>query len=521
MDANRARLLIVTRGLATLRTHYEDVIATLAQSGVDVSVRYVREKNLSAEDYRETLLAHGCDVELNRLPPDKREPGALLALRLRQLANVLRYYHPDYRGREWLREFWFSKAEAGPARWARRIGRLGSGPAILATRLAAGADRVVPPTKQAQKILARERADAVVAVGALWMPEFADFLKAAAWRSLPTAHWVQSWDNLTNKGLLHFTPDRVFVWNAVQRDELARYHHIPERTVYVTGAQTFDYWFDGDAPSSRDEFCSQIGLDPAQPIILYLASSRQIEPPPADFFLRWLDAVRSSGDQALEAAGVLVRPHPTLVRPWLDFERSHPGLRVSPSSAEAPVNSREYRHRFRNELYHASVAVGLNTSGMIDAAILGKPVCTVELPDLPNRQRGTIHFEYLVTVGGGFVRTATNLDEHVDTLARLVSKDPYEPDERSAQFVEAFVRPLGLDVTPAAVFSEEMLRLIGGRSHVGSPSSLGRTVGQLIDRAARLLVATHRNGSSRAAPKTAVEATHDRVSPSPAGRRLD
>jgi hypothetical protein len=487
MEGNRPRLLIVTRGLATLRAHYEDVIVNLSRAGVEVSVRYVRDKWLAADDYRQSLLRRGCEVELNRLPPDKRGPGDLLALRLRQLANLLRYFHPDYRGREWLREFWFSKAPTGPARWAGRIGGLGPAPSMAAIRVASSADCVLPPTKQARKILARERPDAVVAVGALWMPEFVDLLKAAAWQRIPTANWIQSWDNLTNKGLLHFSGDRVFVWNTMQRDELARYHGIPDSRVSITGAQTFDHWFAGDGVLTRAEFCAENGLEPERPILLYLASSRQIEPPPDDFFLRWLEALRSSDDEVVAAAGVLVRPHPTHVKPWLELARQHPGLSVSPSTADAPINSPAYRERFKNELHHASVAIGLNTSGMIDAAILGKPVCTVELPDIPNRQRGTVHFEYLVTVGGGFVRTATSFDQHLDMLAELVRRDPYERDEQSDRFVRTFVRPHGLDVVPAGVFSEEMLRLLREGSRVRLPNRLGRRLGRLLHRGAPAL----------------------------------
>jgi hypothetical protein len=487
MEGNHPRLLIVTRDLDTVRGHYEDVIVNLSRAGVRVSIRYVREKWLDADEYRQTLLRRGCEVELNPLPPDKRKPGGLLALRLRQLVNLLRYYHPDYQGRDWLREFWFSKAATGPARWARRIGRLGSAPSTAAIRVASSLDRVLPPTKQAWKILAWERPDAVVAIGTVWMPEFVDLLKAASWQHIPTANWIQSWDNLTNKGLLHFSGDRVFVWNAVQRDELARYHAIPADYVCITGAQTFDHWFVEHEALSRADFCAQYGLDPERPILLYLASSRQIEPPPSDFFLRWLEALRSSGDEVLAAAGVLVRPHPTYVEPWLELARQHPGFRVSPSTAAAPINCAAYRERFRNELHHASVAIGLNTSAMIDAAILGKPVCTAELPDIPNRQRGTVHFEYLVTVGGGFVRTATSFDGHLRVLAELVRRDPYERDEQSDRFVRTFVRPHGLDVTPAGVFSEEMLRLLREGSRLRLPNRLGRGLGRLLHRAAPAL----------------------------------
>ena len=495
------RLLIASRNLALLRAHHEEVIVALVRAGVQVGIRYKEDKGLSADSYRTTLLQRGCSVSVSRLPrgmsPSRRRSGDLLAFRLRQLTNLLRYYHPDYRGREWLRERWFSGTASGPVKWARRLGRLGSRISLLAMRLASSVDRVLPPSEPARALLASERPDAVVTVAMVWNPELVDVLKAAAREHIPTATWIQSWDNLSNKGLLHFTPDRVFVWNDTQRDELVRYHGVPAEHVCITGAQSFDHWFNGESPSDRAEFCTQNGIDPERPIILYLASSIQIEPPPADFFLRWLEAIRSSGDPALEDASVLVRPHPYDVRHWLELDLSDPGLAVSPSSTEAPIHSAEFRQRYRDELHHASVAVGLNTSGMIDAAIFGKPVCTVELPELADRQRGTVHFEYLMTAGNGFLRTAASFEEHIDILSDLVRHDPYQSDKRSARFVQAFVRPDGVDVTPGAVFAEEMLRLLEAPSELGLPSRPARAVGRLIHLAAPVLVMPFETGWRR------------------------
>jgi hypothetical protein len=491
MEKNPSRLLIVAYTLASLRAHYDDVIANLVDAGVHVSIRYVNERGLSADDYATSLARRGCTVEVNPLRRyKKRDRHDRLPLRLRELVNLLRFSHPDYRGREWLRNVKLARATRsapGPRRWARRLARLGRRPGLAAMRLASSIERLLPPSEGARALIAEERPDAVAVVGIVFSPGLVDYLKAAAWEGIPTASWVQSWDNLTNKGLLHFTPDRVFVWNDFQRDELARYHGIPERHACVTGAQTFDHWFNGGTPSSRADFCAENGLDPERPIVVYLASSLQIEPPLASFFLRWLQAIRSSGDPVLEEATVLVRPHPTYLRPWLELTGRHPTLAVSPSVAAAPINSPEYRQRFRDELHHASVAVGLNTSAMIDAAILGKPVCTVELPDVPNRQRGTIHFEYLVTVGGGFLHTATSFGEHVAALGELVRKDFEEQDERSTRFLQEFIRPHGLDPTPTKVFSEEMLRLLETPPDVPLPSPSGRAIGRLVYRASPVL----------------------------------
>lgn len=481
MAADGRRLLIIARDLVVLRGHYEDVIAALAAGGVEVTIRFSNDVGLSAEDFGEILRARGADVALKEIPPAKLDASEQLGQRLRQLASLLRYYHPDFESRERLRERRFAAAPTSLVRWARRLGSRGSRAAALSGRVVQQVDRVLPPSEAARQLVDAERPDAVAAVGVIRAPQFVDYLKAAAWRGIPTASWVQSWDNLSTKGLLNFTPDLVFVWNTTQRDELKRYHGISEDHICLTGAQTFDHWFNGEQPSGRDDFCGRNGLDPRHPIILYLASSRTAEQGPGDFFVRWLEAVRASSDPVLKAASVVARPHPTAVGPWIDFELSDPRVIISPSTAQDPINSPEFRRRFRDELHHASVAVGLNTSGMVDAAIFGKPVCTVELPDLVHGQREMPHFKYLLTVGGGLLHTSSSLNEHVTALSELVRRDAYARDERSARFVEEFVRPHGIDVTPAAIFAEQTLGLFDrtSRAHVpGAPArALGRGLG--------------------------------------------
>jgi hypothetical protein len=453
------KLLIVTRELALLQGHYENVMVALAEAGVDISVRYLHDKGLSSAAYRETLERRGCSVTVSRYPFAKRHGAATYALRLRQLANLLRFYHPDYRERSWLRESRFEKAAPGPSRWARRIGSLGSRVSFASIAVAQAIDQALPPWPPALELLEREQPDLLVAVPVVRTPGFVDVLKAATHLGIPTAVWIQSWDNLSSKGLIHVVPSRVFVWNEVQREELARYHDVPSPNVFVSGAQTFDHWLEGPRPSSREEFARAVGFDPALPVVLYLGSSRQAEQGPETFFDRWLAALRASDDPVLASAFVLARPHPTAVEAWTDAAAGHDRVAVSTGVQETAINSDEFRRMYRDELHHATVAVAVNTSGMIDAAIFGKPVCTVELPELAFIQRGTVHFEYLTTVAGGLLRVDRSLEDNVRTLASLIRRDPYARDEQSERFVQAFVR--GSSDGPAwRAFTDEMLRLL-------------------------------------------------------------
>jgi hypothetical protein len=484
--SDRPRLLVLSRDLVTLRGHYEDVIVALREAGVAVSIRYSRDSDLSAADYESTLRARGCDADVAVLPRPGLDDAARLALHLRQLSNLLRYSHPDYRGRDWLRDGRFEKATPGVLRWTNRIHALGSRAALGAVAVAQRADRVLPASEQAAALIEAERPDAVAAVGVIRAPEFVEHLKAARAAGISTAVWIQSWDNLSSKGLVHFVPDRVFVWNETQRGELERYHGIPADHVSMTGAQTFEHWFTGEQPANRKDFCRGYGLDPERPIVLYLVSSRGAEPSPETLFRRWLAALRASDDPQLAGASVLVRPHPTAVEPWLEAALDDPRVAVSPSTAADPINSPPYRQRFREELHHASAAFAINTSALIDAAIMGTPALTAELPEFAPVQRGTVHFEYLVTVGGGLLRSAPTLEQHVAELASLIGRDPYERDERGERFIAEFVRPQG-DVASSRVFADEMRKLLEQPSSVRPPRRAGRAAGALLHRWAGVL----------------------------------
>ena len=479
------RLLVITRDLLPLRRHYEDVFAALGEAGVAISIRYTHDAGLGVSEYERTLRARNCSADVAQLPRGRGDHYRL-AVNLRQLSNLLRFSHPDFRGRDWVRDIKWDRAAPGPLRWASRIERLGSRAALATIALAERVDRLLPASEDAAALIEAESPDAVAAVGVMRAPEFVEHLKAARAAGVPTAIWVQSWDNLSSKGLLHFVPDRVFVWNATQLGELERYHGIPADRVSITGAQSFDHWFNGDRPAGREDFCRRHGLDPDRPIVLYLVSSRGVEPSPATFLLRWLEAIRASDDPQLAGASVIVRPHPTAPDPWLEATTDDPRVVISPNASADPDGSPGFRRRFREELHHSSVAFGINTSALIDAAIFGKPALTVELPELALTQRGTVHFDYLNTVGGGVLRSATSLEEHVQGLASLIHRDPYARDEHGERFIAEFVRPQG-DVPSWRVFTDEMLRLLEAPSTVREPGRAGRLAGALLVRWAGVL----------------------------------
>ena len=116
-----------------------------------------------------------------------------------------------------------------------------------------------------------------------------------------------------------------------------------------------------------------------------------------------------------------------------------------------------------DSLHHAAAAVGLNTSAMIEAGILGKSVYTIQTAEFAGGQEQTLHFHYLLARNGGLVEVAGGLDEHMQQLSSALAH-PDAGRERTRRFVESFVRPRGLDRPVAPIMADEIERVARSRS---------------------------------------------------------
>jgi hypothetical protein len=309
----------------------------------------------------------------------------------------------------------------------------------------------------------REQAPDVLLVSPLVdaASEQVDWIKAARALGVRSAALIASWDNLTNKGLLRIEPDLVVVWNEVQKREAREYHHIPSGKIAVTGAQLFDKWFATTVTRGREAFCSHVGLPDARPFILFTGSSSFISQSDAEvaFVRRWIDALRTGGDPALREINVLVRPHPYNFHAWAQTPLAGvPGVAVFPRRSYNPIDPGN-RADFFDSLYHCAAVVGINTSAMIEAAIVGRPVCSILAEEFAGTQEGTVHFHYLLPENGGCVRIAATLDEHLQQLGDRV-RHPAAARAETERFVSHFIRPHGLDLPATPIVADAIEQLL-------------------------------------------------------------
>ena len=276
-----------------------------------------------------------------------------------------------------------------------------------------------------------------------------DYVKAARHLGIPTTLAVASWDNLTNKGLVQICPDRTLVWNAVQEREAEKMHQIPPERVVKTGAQLYDHWFQMMPSGSRESFCAHAGnLDPERPIVLYLCSSSFICPDEVSFVKEWLRGLRGASG-VLTEINVIVRPHPAHSEQWNSVSLSEFGKAVIwPRGGAVPVDAQRKVDYF-DSLFHAAAIVGVNTSGFIEAGIVGRPTLAISNGHFSNTQEGTLHFRYLTE--GGLLRISAGFDSHFVELRRVIESAAETKDEIKS-FITDFVRPGDLDRPATPIF---------------------------------------------------------------------
>lgn len=460
-------LLLIRHGLY-LR-NYESVVRQLANAGHRIEIAVTDERTVDP-----TLL--------NSLPAEHKEIEVITAPArsgwwwagidpLRAARDYVRYLDPAYEtapmlvergGRRIPRGFrmifeWFRPARAAIVRQAMT--------AVLDL-----VERSIPADPAFVEWLQGRRPDALLVTPLVDFNYLQlDALKTARSLGIPTALLVASWDNLTNKGSIQIVPDLVTVWNTFQRREAETMHGVPPERIVVTGAQLYDQWFAMRPGATREGFCARLGgLDPSRPIIFYICSSSFICPYEVGFVRRWLAAVRAHQDPILRSANVVVRPHPAHAPQWSGVSLAEfDNVVIWPPAGAAPLDDERKQDYFDN-LFHAACVVGVNTSGFLEASILGRRTLSVRSAEFPESQEGTLHFRYLTSAG--VVTLSDDVASHLSELGEILH-GPSETDVKVRRFVEEFLRPNGLEkpCTPILASAVERLAAEGRRKPLVPP----------------------------------------------------
>ena len=332
--------------------------------------------------------------------------------------------------------------------WCRRLTRwtvrgrsagnwlLGSG---VVRRAMALVERVAPADSGVVAAIQALGPDCVVVSPTnMRFSEEIEYVKAARALGVPCAVPVLSWDNLTTKGLVHVAPDLLLAWHAGHAKDARDYHGIPSDHVVVAGSPFFDKWFDATPIRARSETCLRMGLDPHRPYVLYLGSSGNIATDESALVLDAIGALRASPDRQTRATQLVFRPHPANLNAVPRVLRA--GVPVWPREQGLPDTTARL-HDFRDALHHAVAAVGINTTGMVDALVFDVPCIALVTKKYQRTQADATHFQRMVASKA--IQVAVTVTKFAITVGKLQRGIDRRAEARG-HCRRLFARPRGL-----------------------------------------------------------------------------
>ena len=159
--------------------------------------------------------------------------------------------------------------------------------------------------------------------------------------------------------------------------------------------------------------------------------------------------MRSADDPILREASIVVRPHPANPQPWERARIHDTGRMIVWPARGAKPTAVQAKRDYYDSLVHADGVIGINTSALVESALVGTPSYTLLEPELRGSQEGTLHFAHLAAL-----HVARTPAEHEEQLAEACRGSAAA--SASAQFVETFLRPRGVDRAAAPILVDEL-----------------------------------------------------------------
>lgn len=291
-----------------------------------------------------------------------------------------------------------------------------------------------------------------------------DYMGAAKHLGIPSVLFSVSWDALETKGYIQRTPDKMFLWNVIQKRTAVLQHGIPPDRVETIGAPFYDDFcayadlIKSDPKSynpDREAFCAKYGLDPKRPFLIYMSST----PYSGDVAL--LSDIRKYLDEHIDPRmkniQILARPHPAVHRFFKGVARP-PDLAVQ--NGEVPRTEDAVKF-FYETIHHSMGVVGICTSGLFLAFIADKPVITVIDDRFKRIQKNSPHWRQLVEEN--VIEVAEGKDGFLKIVLKLLNGGDDKKGIR-ADFVKKYIRPLGKPAGEA--FADAAEKLILEKKHI-------------------------------------------------------
>ena len=426
---------------------FDALIKGILDQGDEVCIIYTKKPSKVGEGLSERLLTYSENVSIQYLSQLKIKTSNRLHVYI-LLLDWLRYFHKDYKNMPALRERVYNHFNKKTGLKILRtlikvfvfiFGKYGL---VFLNNLIKRKINIWPPQQRLIEYFSENNSDIFI-VSPLVEIASSQVEPILALQKLGKKinFIAHSWDNLTNKGLVRLNLYQHFVWNKFQKQELLKYHNVSADTIRVYGCSAYDTWFDMRPMCSREEFCARNKLDPSKPFVLFTASSSFISKSHEVKLIEKLEKCFVESKLTLQKdMQILIRPHPQNAAIWADFKDTE-RAKLSENKVLMPVASDAKQYYFES-IYYSAAVIGINTSAMIEASIIGVPVICISTREFEATQSGTLHFKYLKSEAN--IPVVKNLEDLPFILQSNID-NLNDIRQHQLNFISSFIRPKGID----------------------------------------------------------------------------
>ncbi len=238
---------------------------------------------------------------------------------------------------------------------------------------------------------------------------------------------MASWDHTVGKGVIASFCDSYVVQNDAMRDDLVRYHEIPEERIVVTGWPQTDIYARRRPREEYESLLRSFGLDPTRPLVAVMGNTPSNTPFEDRFVERVVEWWIASGE---DRPSLLFRPHPR-DREWR--ERFRAAL-ATDGIAVQEANYTDFE-QLATLLQHCSCVVANAGTILLDALVNDRPsVCVLYDEGAPPGESHALknligeHYRELAE-SSAFYR-ASSFEEVVEGIGRAIAHPVELEDER-------------------------------------------------------------------------------------------
>lgn len=255
-------------------------------------------------------------------------------------------------------------------------------------------------------------------------------------RSIKTATFLFSWDNLTSQGRILPDYDIYFTWNdKIKRDLLNLYSEIKETDVFVTGTPQFDFHFKQEFIKSKQDLYNFLEISPEKKIILY-STGMTYYTPKEHIIVKEIEKVIKDINRDLQ---LVVRIYAK------DDNTEYYKIRENSKYIKVPDHFWELNYLtptlkdiklFNSLINHCTIGINVASTVSLDLAILNKPVINIAFnppgEDIyPNDYEKIYDFDhYKPILNSGAISLVKNTKELQEQIKNYLKNSSYLEKER-------------------------------------------------------------------------------------------